>query len=71
MYLLELMGWIGLPECPGRSQLASRTCQSDLPNFVGTFDLGLGQPYPRPDNIMGFLDSLDIGFERPSPGPMT
>ena len=42
-------------------------CQSDLPNVVGTFDLGLRQPYPRPD-ITGFPDSLDMGFERPSPG---
>ena len=36
-------------------------CRSDLLNFAGTFDPGLGQPYPRPDDIMGFPDSLDIG----------
>ena len=42
-------------------------CRSDLSKFVGAFDLGLGQPYPRPDDIMGFPDCLDIGFERPGP----
>ena len=43
-------------------------CRSDLLNFAGTFDPGLGQPYPRPDDIVGFPDSLDIGFGRPSLG---
>ena len=39
------------------------SCRSDLLNFAGTFDPGLGQPFPRLDNIMGFPDSLDIGFD--------
>ena len=35
--------------------------RSDLLNFVGAFDPGPGQPYLRPDDIMGFPDSLDMG----------
>ena len=44
--------------------------ESDLPNFVGAFNPGLGQPYPRPDDIMGFTDSLDIGVETSLVRPM-
>ena len=36
--------------------------------FAGTFDPGLGQPFPRPDGVVGFPNGLDIGFERLSPG---
>ena len=42
--------------------------------FVVSLGRNPGKPfrsreiYPRPDDIMGIPDCLDIGFERPSPG---
>ena len=41
-------------------------CRSDILNFTGTFDPGLGQRFPSPDDIRGVPDSLNIGFGRPS-----
>ena len=58
IHLLALRGWI---------QIQKPACQSDIVNFTGTIDPGLGQTFPSPDYIKGALDSLNIEFGRPSP----
>ena len=43
MYLLVLVVWIRVPECPGRSQLASQTCQTLLVPLIRV----PGGPFPN------------------------
>ena len=60
MYVLALIVCFRTPECPGLPVRPVKLCYS--------FDPGLGQSHPRLDDLMGFPDSVDIGFERPSLG---